>query len=1070
MKNSKGFTIVEIITVLVIITLIATMAIAGISGARGRIDNRAYNSKVKLIEQAAREYAKENSEKIKEEYGECTETSGHCDCSGDKCVYKFNTTVEELIELGYYDPEDNDECLVTNPRDKSKCFDKEPIEIIIDADQKDVDAHFGEEFDPYDTISPENKLCDLIVEGTEGTNGWYIGENNKLILVFKKEGVTPVKYGISKSSEKWYNDLREMPLSSTTGSTYYGYVKYEDGTEGSCVIKNIKVDATNPTDPNIEITNTPELVFSGSRDTYSERVKYSYKIGDADYSIGTKYKIPSSLESTSVNLYSFDYAGNKSNTISKQLTVEDAINGTITQTITYHCPSGYTCSTNPCKSTSTCTKTEEELPTETKKYKCDLTGEVYETETEAINNCFTHESGTIVTTSNYVCPSGYTCSDNPCKSTSTCTKLESSTTPISDTYYLCYVDDEYIGTFTSESEATSNCKKTIYGNITSTTTYHCPSGYTCSTIPCKSTSTCKKETEPIVTSVDYTCSFDGMIVAIYDNYEEAVAYCNDSEYGEIGTKDIYSCPSGYTCSDGSNCNSSSTCKKTETKTPSYTTKYTCSLHTGTLYDTETAAKNACKDTQTVSKQFSYIAKCNKTGSYYTYAFTSETRTGTALTSCTENTVSSCNASNYGKVNKRCSSYTKWILVGLCKNKESHKVYPIETERFNSSAACQERANNYKCEGLLEIPEAIGCDKETYYSKWEKTCSRTLHNTYTYGSYSCDTSVNSSCEPSCPSGYTKGTVSRSKCINEVNGQSCSSNKTCTATTTVVCSKTGTTGSVKIYSCPSGYTCSGSSCTSSSTCTKVSTTSVNTTKKYTCSFNSNLYATEAEARNACQRNLPGDIIERKKYGCPSGYTCSSSYCTATSKCTMSDKSKLYGTNKYKCSLNNQSYDSQSEAEAACQTEEDGIVTTKRTYGCQAGYVCSDGDNCNSNSTCLKYTNQNSINQPKYYCTLTDQYYNSQVEAAGSCYRNIRGEVSDTYIYSCIKPFNCNSSPCTIDSKCIKRTNKRTEYTTVFYCSADTGTEYLDGDNVYDRCENYCRNDGKYNLTTKKCYILE
>ena len=275
MKHKNGFTIIEIISVLVIITLIATMAIAGISGAKGRVENKAYKSKIKLIEQAASQYAKENSEKLKEEYGACTETSGNCDCEGERCVYKFNTTVQELIELGYYDAEISDECLVDNPKEKEKCFDNEPIEIVLDAEKTGVEAHFGKEFEPYDIVSGENTLCELRIEGTEGTNGWYVGNNNKLVLSFKIDANRVSKYGISKGLDKTYNSINEIPLSSTVGETYYGYVKDVDGNEGSCVLKNVKVDATNPTDPNMEIDAELSVVFNGSNDTYSERVKYS---------------------------------------------------------------------------------------------------------------------------------------------------------------------------------------------------------------------------------------------------------------------------------------------------------------------------------------------------------------------------------------------------------------------------------------------------------------------------------------------------------------------------------------------------------------------------------------------------------------------------------------------------------------------------------------------------------------------------------------------------------------------------------------------------------------------------
>ena len=1463
MKNSKGFTIVEIITVLVIITLIATMAIAGISGARGRIDNRAYNSKVKLIEQAAREYAKENSEKIKEEYGECTETSGHCDCSGDKCVYKFNTTVEELIELGYYDPEDNDECLVTNPRDKSKCFDKEPIEIIIDADQKDVDAHFGEEFDPYDTISPENKLCDLIVEGTEGTNGWYIGENNKLILVFKKEGVTPVKYGISKSSEKWYNDLREMPLSSTTGSTYYGYVKYEDGTEGSCVIKNIKVDATNPTDPNIEITDDFYLAFSGSRDTYSERVKYSYKIGEAQPVVNPKYKITNDLTDATVKVHSFDYAGNISNEISRKLIIENPVSGTVTTVKTYYCSDGFTCNTTPCKSTSKCIKREEKETTETKKYKCDVTNEIfdnyadaekncsiyesgtitvsskytcndgytcntnpckstskcvktieenvlselkykceidekiYDNRSEAVENCSTTESGTVTRTSQYSCPTGYTCSDVPCKSTSTCRKVSGTTSPVNSTYYLCYVDGEYIGSFTTHDEAISKCQKKLSGEITVNYKYQCPSGFTCSDgANCNQNSTCIKTTTPTVVSTKYNCYINGVFVYSYDteedanNYcnestsgtvessyiyscptgytcsggtncnknstckmtvpviktnkyncyidgvwvdyynteEDALKYCNDSEYGTVTSFTKYYCENGYTCSDGANCNQNSTCSKTSTVSASQKTVYDCYFGnqlSGT-YDDKTTATNNCQKTETgsigttnvyacpsgftcsdnpckstskctknttanlvstttyscpsgftcsdspckstskctatiiTSGSYKYTSYCSITG--YTYSWGNKL-TSTNQTSCSEEHVNyDCKAGREGKKKTKCThTNTRYFWQGACITGGERELTP--KRYFSSKTDCINDMNNYVCGGdssRLEFTDS--CSSINYYRKETWTCNSSA--VLTYGQYYCT----GSCPASCPSGYTQSD-SRTDCPDSsVKGKTCTSNTTCTSKSTRTCTKTTSPTATTKYSCPSGYTCSTNPCKSSSKCTKIELTAVTRTVAYTCSYNSKIYNTQQDAVNECKKTTSGSVVSKTVYACPSGYTCSdgtncnsSSTCSKTeskqpltatnwkcslndnvyetqseaksdciankpgiiqytatytcpsgftcsgstckensictkqtkvygstkwkcsldneiydnqteaidnctkstpgtinevktygcpsgftcsdgadcnqnSACSFSDSAKLYKTYTYKCSLNNDNYTSYSDAEDNCYTVKNGNVTTNVTYGCPSGYTCSDESSCNQNSTCTKYDekdsttnykyycsltnssydteeaartacsrviagtvsnyyvykcssgytcsdgancNQNSTckktvsksitSEKKYYCSLTDQYYDTFAKASEECSRYNYGSVLDIYVYTCDSPYTCSSSTCGISSKCIKETLGQLSYDTAHYCSIDTTIAYTDEIEAMDNCLNRCR-AGKYKLDNKKCYILE
>ncbi len=1328
MKKSKGFTIIEIITVLIIITLIATMAIAGISGTKGRIDNKAYNSKVKLIEQAAALYAKENSEKIREEFGPCTETSGNCDCTKDECVYKFNTNVQELIELGYYDSELNNECLVENPKDRSKCFDKEPIEIILSANKENIEAHFGEEFDPFDIQSPANMMCELEIVGTEGTNGWYIGDDNKLVLKFKIDESNVTKYGISKSINKTYNNLKEIPLSSTTGSTYYGYVKDADGNEGSCVIKNIKVDATNPTDPKLEIDDSFNVAFIGSRDTYSERVKYSYSIGDGKSTVATKYRIPSDVSDENIDVYAFDYAGNASNTVTKRLLIESPVSGTVTTAKTYYCSEGYTCSDSPCKASSSCIKTEENDPIEKKqykcdltnklyntyseassnctvhesgtvtvskvytcdtaagytcsdspckstskcvksieesvkstlKYKCDLTGEVYNTREEAISNCTTTESGTVTTTSNYSCPIGYTCSDNPCKSTSVCRKQESTTAPVNSTYYLCYVDGEYVGTYTSEEEANQKCSKVITGVISTNTKYQCPSGYTCSDgASCNANSTCIKTTAPAISSTEYRCYLNGIIAGIYNSEEEAQANCvletggeivsvntftcsdgytcsdgascnansictkstsvevvaktkydcyindtwvtdfntleeaqnscNDYEYGTVGQTTIYSCPSGYTCSD-SPCKSTSTCSKKTTTNIVSSTSYSCPSGY-TCSDNPCKATSTCTSTTSTSTIYSYVSNCS-----YNYYFTDETRAATALTSCSSNTVSSCNSSNYGKVNKRCSSYHKWIGRALCKNTGTNTQTEITVGKYDSEASCNTNIDNYTCPEINQILEFKHCEKKLYYSRWEKTCTRSGK----WGAYSCS---QSQCYNTCPSGYTRSTT-RSGCYNsDVEGKSCTQAKTCKATTTTTCTKTTSPTSSNIYSCPSGYTCSNTPCKSTSTCQKTETKALIATTKYTCSLNSNLYDTRDAATSACQKKIVGTIeqgpvryscpsgytcsntpcrststcskvetkavtinnkwkctlnnalydsqsealsncVERTPltinkqdiYSCPSGYTCSDAICSQNSICSTENKSKLYATYTYSCSLNNNNYNSIADAEENCITTKRGTVTTSKVYGCPSGYICNDGVSCNASSTCIKYREQSVTNTPKYYCSLTnsfynneqdarnnctrtvtgnvanhyvyscssgytcsdgaacnenstctkldtqnvtssikyycsltDQFYGSEVIARSNCSRNVNGDILDNYTYSCNESYVCSTNPCTINSICTKTTTSSVAYDTVHYCSINPTIVYLDPVEARDACFGQCR-AGKYNLNNKKCYILE
>ena len=1333
MNSKRGFTIIEIISVLVIITLIATMAIAGISGAKGRIDNKAYNSKIKLIEQAAAQYAKENSEKFKEEFGECTKTSGNCDCTGDECVYKFNTTVEELIELGYYDSELSKECLVENPKEKNDCFDKKPIEIIIDADNEGIETYFGEEFTPYDVLTPVNTMCELTIEGTEGTNGWYVGNNNKLVLTFKIDEENVARYGISRNIDKTYNNISEVPLSSTIGVTYYGYVKDIEGNEGSCILKNIKVDATNPTDPTMELDSSYNVVFSGSRDTYSERVKYSYNINGGSPIINPKYVVPSGTTNNIIAVHAFDYAGNISNTITKTLLIQDPTNETITQIRTYYCEEGYTCNTTPCKATSKCIKTEESITTEQLKYKCSLTGEIYNTLTEAKQNCMLHESGTVTTingyfcnsgytcsdepctqnstcrkkiqesptstvkykcdingviyntlseakanckmeesgtvttTSYYTCPDGYTCSDNPCKSNSTCKKQVSVSRPTSDTYYICYIDGEYIGAYLNMSEATSNCKKAIPGVITTNTTYKCADGYKCSDGDyCNANSTCIKTVNPIVVNTSYKCYIDGTLVATYNTYAEASYYCEIERHGTVTPTDTYTCPNTYVCSDSpckatssciktesanlvtttkydcyidgvltgtyddgasasssckktvnhtvtpvtkyycdsgytcsNNCSSSSsTCTKTETASLNTTTKYTCSLHSDTLYNTISAATNACTDVQTSTKTYSYISHCSITD--YTYSWGGYT-VSDGEPSCSEQYMDyNCNSNRVGWHRIKCTqTNTKYFWKGYCIKNSVRQ--DITSELFETKQICLNNMNNYSCStpgALFYHPDS--CSSKNYYEKEAWICQK--NSVKTYGPYYCNTSVNSSCQGSCPSGYTI-TTTRANCSNSsVQGLTCTSDKTCSSSTTTTCTKTGTVGTKDIYSCPSGYTCSDNCSSSSSTCTKVTSSQLRTqtkyrcskdnkeystqneansactevtqgtitqryiyscpsgytcsdncssssstcTKvnnigapnkitKYSCSVNNVLYSTQAEANEHCKDTEQGIIEEQNNYGCVNGYTCSSTPCTQNSKCSTTNKNKLYATNTYTCDLNNIIYSSESDANNDCVTVKTGNITTKKTYGCPSDYVCSDGDNCNANSTCYKYDIISSINTPNYYCSLTDNFYNSESEATQACHRtvsgnvtnqnvytcrsgytcsdndcnsssvcekidvqitqvdtkyycsltesfyntqdkamnacirNTEGEILDHYVYKCNSPTTCSDEPCTLNSVCIKQIVENPVYDTVYYCSVNPEVVYTSRIKAELNCTNYC-GSGKYNLSNKKCYILE
>lgn len=146
MKN-KGFTLVEILAVLIILSIILTLAIPGVLRMRDRMNEKGYKSKVELIEKTAKNYAEENSNRIKRELGnKCTSNSDrNCKCGNNGCFYIYKITLQKLIDLGEYEAEVSDEnsCKVVNPLSSTKCMEKGCITISINSNHRTSTASYN---------------------------------------------------------------------------------------------------------------------------------------------------------------------------------------------------------------------------------------------------------------------------------------------------------------------------------------------------------------------------------------------------------------------------------------------------------------------------------------------------------------------------------------------------------------------------------------------------------------------------------------------------------------------------------------------------------------------------------------------------------------------------------------------------------------------------------------------------------------------------------------------------------------------------------------------------------------
>lgn len=160
-KNKNGFTLIEILIVIVVLSILMAIAVPSIMGVSNKMKTRSLESKIEAIEEAAVIYAQDNSNKIKSQIltknnattckSDQTGRDGKkwCQCdpnskTSNDCKFVFTMTVDELIHLGAYETEKEDEldsvCDIPDPRNNGMCLDCVPIEVQLDDDYKSATA------------------------------------------------------------------------------------------------------------------------------------------------------------------------------------------------------------------------------------------------------------------------------------------------------------------------------------------------------------------------------------------------------------------------------------------------------------------------------------------------------------------------------------------------------------------------------------------------------------------------------------------------------------------------------------------------------------------------------------------------------------------------------------------------------------------------------------------------------------------------------------------------------------------------------------------------------------------
>ena len=547
---------------------------------------------------------------------------------------------------------------------------------------------------------------------------------------------------------------------------------------------------------------------------------------------------------------------------SKSSSVEYEYKRAITKTAsTYTCPDGYVMDNNVCyryntgetidatplyfddvvtttdakvNTTGGYTKTAEVIKTVTS------TEEVCpEGYTKNGNICYKYVSATVVPgTTTYSCPDGYVLNGTSCTTTVDASANDGSTSYSCPNGYTMSADKK-------------SCTYTISATISDgSTSYSCPNGYAMSADKksCYYTINATRNT----TSGTTTCSCPS-------GYYEVNGTCTKTNYYtgtyHSGTTTYSSCPSGWTAS-GSSCIKAANVSVSWTNPNSYTSSTqqseynngttkrvqtknpTCTLKGCTYYyTTYTAKKSYSCSSGSLSGTNCVMSRSSYTSSSY-YTCNDGRQQSSSTCSYTTTTSKNCTTTS-GTTTYTCPS--GYVLNG------TSCVYTINSTITTGS-------KSYTCPSGYVLNGT--------------SCVYTINSTVTTGSKSY----------TCPAGYTLNGTKCSKTINATATTS-STEYTCPSGyvregTTCYQYTEPTTKKNYSYSCPSGYTQNGEG--EKMTCTL----KVEATTTYYCEKED-----EQLVDNKCVKTVKGGL---RGYSCPSGYILNKDKCVKkTLECTSPEE---------------------------------------------------------------------------------------------------------------------------------------------------------------------------------------
>ena len=572
-KKKKGFTLVEVLGAIAIVSILTVATVFIVSKIVDSSKQKQAQISLTNIKETGRTYIEEfktNSKywsSIKEENDEIK-------------VERACTTVGQLIDTGYLKEENigdleyesgqelRTDTIIAVTRDINS-------KTIIDVSFNDIENRSicGSK---YATIS-------VSVDGEKGNDNWYISSVNIKVIPSDENLIENYKYTLNGETISTNNKQPSYTLSDNGKNMEVCVTPVGiDGTDGNAVCtEKLNIDTVKPTIPTtIKLSNDySNLNVNGSTDniTSKENIKYDLIDGNNNSIINNKESI---TYATNLMGNSFDFkivvedeAGNKNTTSSKNITINNAENGSTSS------KNFYTCSLYPNNiynsmdelnnGTNNCTKVETgEVGTKTV-YTCEYNNKEYSTESQASNACTDTVDGT--TSYSYECSSG-SVSGSTCKTTQS-------------------------GRGTYSLVCTGNPLKWA-DNDYDFTKNGCPSGfslddYDCG-VPTKVGTSCSKfgaTSSQTVKCTNY-CSKSATSVCKCSISGKRCNNCYKTVYGKVDPKTKYTC-SLNSKQYSNERDATNACTKTSTDTPKTTTKYYCSLTNDTAYNNKSDADKRC---------------------------------------------------------------------------------------------------------------------------------------------------------------------------------------------------------------------------------------------------------------------------------------------------------------------------------------------------------------------------------------------------------------------------------------------------------------------------------------------